>query len=338
MSIKFYNDDKKEIVLNEKERLQANFWEQHLKNSLGYDVSITTMTTLLKKVSTQKFFEISPSDFLPIVVGEGAFSQTLLGYRSFSLSDDFDSGIINLGAGNSRTAEASAGVDSISTKVFPWAKSIGWSVFELESAIRAGNWDLITSLEFARKKNWDLGIQYKAFLGSDKLGIYGLLNQPSIVPNTTAITKPIGSMSTAELKVIVGTLLNLYRARVNRTAWPTALVVPESDMIAMSSQASSDFPIKSVLQLLEEAFQQVTNNKSFKILGCAYGDAAYNPMGKQAYALLNYDETSLRMTIPVDYTATLANTLNGFNFQNIAYGQFTGVQLYRDLELMYFQY
>src|SRR6185312_5396123 len=100
----------------------------------------------------------------------------------------------------------------------------------------------------------------------------------------------------------------------------------------------------STLSLLEETFQVMTKRKDFKILPCAYGDAAYNSSvinvgtGKQVYALLNYDEESLRMDIPVDYTSTLANSLDNFTFQNAAYGQFTGVVCYRPLETMLFQY
>ncbi len=54
------------------------------------------------------------------------------------------------------------------------------------------------------------------------------------------------------------------------------------------------------------------------------------------YSLYNYDEESLRMDIPVDYTNTLANSIDNFSFQNVGYGQFTGVLAYRPLELMYF--
>jgi hypothetical protein len=54
------------------------------------------------------------------------------------------------------------------------------------------------------------------------------------------------------------------------------------------------------------------------------------------YTLLNYDEEALRMDIPVDYTNTLANSLDNFNFQNVAYGQFTGVVAYRPLEIFQF--
>ena len=106
----------------------------------------------------------------------------------------------------------------------------------------------------------------------------------------------------------------------------------------MASQASSDFPIKSTLQLLEETFKTICRNDKFKILPLAYADSAYSGFSYQIYTLLNYAEESVRMDIPVDYTTTTANSLNNFMYQTVGYGQFTGCLLYRPLETLYFQY
>jgi hypothetical protein len=54
--------------------------------------------------------------------------------------------------------------------------------------------------------------------------------------------------------------------------------------------------------------------------------------------LLNYDEDSIVMNIPVDYTNTLANSVDNFMFNSAAFSQFSGVALYRPLELMYLSY
>ncbi len=314
-------------------------------NALGYEVNITTLTTIMKKISEQKFFEVPPADFLPVRVGEGAWSSNLVTYRSFNMADQFETGIMNTGAGNARMASADAGVDSLSIKVFNWGKSIGWSIFDLELAAKSGNWDLVAAKEKARKKNWDLGIQRIAFLGSrgdNGAGgaCVGLLNQAGITINTTTITKPISTMSTAELKTFIAAVVEKYRANCNRTAWPTHFIIPESDYNGLAGQASADFPIKSTLALLEEALQLVCRNKNFKVLPLAYADASYNTaeINKQCYVLLNYDEESIRMDMPVDYTNTLANSIDNFSFQNAGYGQFTGVLAYRPLEMLYFQY
>lgn len=340
------------ILLTRQEKHLAEYVQRQVNekhcNSLGYEISITTLTTVLKKITEQKFFEVAPANYLPIVVGEGMWSTQLTTYRSFDLADAFETGIVNTGGQNSRLATADAGVDALNIKVFPWAKSIGWSIFDLEFAARSGNWDLISAKERSRKKNWDLGIQRIAFLGADGQNgaggaCLGLLNQPGISVNTTVITQSISSMSTTQLKTFCAQVYEAYRSNNNRTAVPTHFIVPESDYNGMASTVSPDFPIKSILQLLEEMFQTITGKKDFKILSLAYGDAAYHSSiasiaGKQVYVLLNYDEESLRMNIPLDYTNTLANSLDNFSFQNVAYGQFSGVLALRPLELLYFTY
>jgi len=351
---KILNSRGEPILLTPREKfacevMQRKFNEAQkmYSNSLGYEVSITTLTTIMKKITEQKFFEVAPADYLPVRVGEGAWSSNLTTYRSFDIADEFETGVINTGGQNSRQAAADSGVDALNIKVFNWSKSIGWSIFDLELAARSGNWDLVSSKEKARKRNWDLGIQRIAFLGARGQNgsggaCLGYLNQPGVTVNTTVITKPISSMTTAELKVFTTAIVESYRSNCQRTAWPTHLTVPESDFNGMAATVSPDFPIKSILQLLEEMFK-VTCGAGFKIMPLAYGDAAYHAdvssiAGKQVYVLSRYDEESLRMDVPVDYTNTLANSLDNFSFQNAGYGQFTGVLAYRPLEMMYFVY
>lgn len=349
---KILNSRGEEVTLTVQERHLANHLQREMnekfKNSLGYEVSITTLTTIVKQISEQKFFEVAPADYLPVRVGQGAWSTNLTTYRSFDLGQEFETGIINTGGQNARLATADAGVDSLNIKVFAWAKSMGWSIFDLEQAAKSGNWDLVQAKERARKKNWDLGIQRIAFLGASGQNgasgdCLGLINQGGITVDNTTISQSISSMTPTQLKDLVKNLLNVYRTNCNRTAWPTHFIIPESDYIGLASQASATFPMKTVMELLQEAFALITGKKDFKILPLAYADAEYHASiasiaGKQVYTLLNYDEESIRMDIPLSYTNTLANSLDNFSFQNAAYGQFTGVLAYRPLELMYFQY
>jgi len=326
------------IVLNERESRLAGML-QTVVNTLGLELSITTLTTISKKVAEQKFFEISPADYVPVRVGEGSFSTNLVTYRSFDVADDFATGVINTGGKNAKLASADAGVDSLSIKVNNWAKQIGWTLFDLETAAKAGNWDLVSQKEKARKRNWDLGIQKVAFLGlSGNPNILGLLTQSGVTINTTTLTAKISSLTPDQLKSFVIAVLNDYRANCNRTAWPTHFIIPESDYLGLAGPSSSTYPLKSTLQILEETFQTMTKRKDFKILPCAYGDTAYNSLGVTRYCLLNYDEESVRMDIPVDYTNTLANSIDNFSFQNVGYGQFTGVLAYRPLEMLYYQF
>ena len=337
---KILNSKGEPIVLNARESRIAEV-NQRLVNALGYELNVTTLTTIIKKVAEQKFFQIKPSDYLPVIVGEGAWSTNLIHYRSFDMADDFETGIINTGSNNSRLAQGDAGVDSLSVKIVNWAKAIGWSIFDLELAAKSGNWDLVSSKEKARKKNWDLGVQKIAFLGmkSDP-SVLGLYNQPGVTFNTSLLSGPIGALAATpqSLSRFIGSLLAAYRVNCNKTAWPTTLIVPESDYLTLATPSSATYPIKSILELMKESFTVMTGNRGFEILPCAYGDVAFSSgvLSKQTYVLLNKDEESIRMTVPVDYTNTLANSIDNFSFQNAGYGQFTGVLAYRPLELLYF--
>ena len=333
--------DGKPIFLNRQESLVAAHWTRYF-NSLGYEIPITTLTTIIKKVSEQKFFHIAFADYLPVVVGEGAWSTNLTTYRSYILGDAFETGILNTGSDNARLAKGDAGVDSVNLKVINWAKAISWSIFDLQYAAKSGNWDLITAKEVSRKTNWDTGIQRIAFLGAagdNGAGgnCLGLFNQP-IPFDTTSLTQTIYSLATTpqNLSNFIAAILNSYRIQCNRTAWPTHFIVPEDDFLGMATPSSAQFPIKSILELMLETFKVMTGNPNFKVLPCSYAMKSYSGLSKNFYTLLNYDDTSIRMSIPVDYTNTTAFTVEGINYQNGAYGQFTGVQLVRQLECYQF--
>jgi len=333
--MKILNSKGQEIVLNEMEKRRADI-NQRMVNALGYEINITTLTTIMKKITEQKFFQIAPADYFPVRVGEGAWSSNLVTYRSFALADDFTTGIINTGANNGRLATGDAGVDALSIKVHNWAKSIGWSLFDLQLAAKSGNWDLVTAKESARKKNWDLGIQKIAFLGTGSSDCLGLYNQAGVTIDAgTVLPVSISAMTTAQFRTFLSAIIPAYRLNATYTAMPTHFIIPESDFNGLAAPPDATYPLKSKLEIMTDALKVVTGNPSFKVLPNAYGIAANSGLAKNRYILLNYDETSVRMDIPVDYTNTLANSLDNFSFQNVGYGQFTGVLAYRPLEMLY---
>jgi hypothetical protein len=176
--------------------------------------------------------------------------------------------------------------------------------------------------------------------GSSTGSCLGLLNLPGITFNTSLITKSIKSMSDVELATFQENCIEAYRSNANRTAFPSHFIIPESDYNGLVAQSSTAFPIKSKLQLLEEGFKVITRNDGFKILPLAYADIANSGglLSKQTYVFLNYDEESLNMQIPLPYTNTAANSINNFQFQNVGFGQFSGVQALRPLEILYAGY
>lgn len=316
---------------------------------LGYQIAIDTMTYIKKQVTTQKFYQVAPSDFIPVAVGEGGFSANILTNLEFSNADDFETGNIRSGESGSRLAAADASVASKTIKVVNWAKQIGYTIFDIEQALMANNWDPIMAKERSRKKNWDLGIQEIAFLGSKSdAGVTGLLNNGNVTINTSFITEPISSMDATEFNAFVAGLISVYFTATASTQMPNKFVIPYTDFLALSGMTPTivgasvgTFPITKLDYLLA-AFKAQTRNAGFQILPLAYCDAANNNsrtgLNKQCYVLYNDDPETIRMDIPVDYTTTQPNSLNNFSFQNVGYGQYTGVGVYRNLEVLYFQY
>jgi hypothetical protein len=327
--------DGKPVVLNALEQRIADV-NQKVVNALGFEIDITTLTTIVKKVTEQKFFNCAPADFMPVRVGQGAWSAQLTTYRSYQIGDDFEKGNINTGGQNGRLASTTAGIDSLTVPVINWAKEIGWTLFDIQQAAKSGNWDLITELEKSRKTNFDLGVQKIAFLGSSSNSqVLGFLTQAGVTVDTTTITAPVSSMTTAQFKTFTSIVLGKYRANCNHTAMPSILSMPEDDFLGLVSPVSQDFPNISGLEYLTKAFKVATGNPNFEIRPCAYNNGSVNGLGYNYYVLSNYDESSIRMDLPVDYTNTLANSVNNFSYQNVAYAQYTGVLAYRPQELYY---
>lgn len=332
------------VVLNQREQAMAtalqNKFNTELRNALGFEINITSLTTILKSVSEQKFFQVAPADFLPVVVGEGAWAQTITKYRDYSVGDKFGTGILNTGADHSRLAEVSSAIDAVNTPVSNWAKQISWSFMDVQIAARSGNWDIVSSKERSRKKNWDLGIQELAFWGlTDNSNVKGLLTLSGVTADTTTIPKFIKDMTNSEFQAFLSKLLQAYRANSLYISMPTHFIIPENDYNGLATSVDETYPLKSRLDRIVEALRLMTGNPNFKVLPLAYAsktvNAAITGLNKNRYVLLNYDQDTLRMDIPVDYTNTMQNTINGFHFQNVGYGQFTGVQLYRPLEILY---
>ena len=145
-------------------------------------------------------------------------------------------------------------------------------------------------------------------------------------------------MSASEFNSFAGSVYEAYRLNCARTAKPTTFVIPEKEWNSLISFPDATYPLKPKLEILESAFKAVTQNQGFKILPCAYCDSETFDGVHNRYVLLNYDETSVKMDLPLDYQTTSGGTMNGFSWENVAFGQFTGVVAQRPKEILYFQY
>lgn len=356
MKYQVLNSKGEPVRLTPQEKVIANSlqsqYDNHIKltlpgyqkqNALGYEIDITSLTQIIKSVTEQKFHEVNFRDYVPVTVGEGAWSSQLVKYRSFDVADDFETGILNTGTSRSKLAQVSTAIDAVYIPIVNWAKEITYSIMDLKQASLSGNWDLVTSMESARYRNWSLGLQQIAFWGSTAVSdVKGLLTQTNVNSNTTLITGKISDMDAAEFQALLAGLLEAYRSNGQRTAMPTHFIIPEDDYNGLGSSVDETYPLKSRLERLLESLRGMTRNPNFEILPCAYAMQSQNAnvtgLNKNRYVMLNYNNDSIRMDIPVDYTNTTQNTLNGFSFQNVGYGQYAGVNVFRPLEVLYFDW
>lgn len=312
----------------------------------GYQIVTDTLTYIVKQVSEQKFYKVPFADFMPVIVGEGAFAADLLFNRTYSVAEDFEAGNIRQGSADARLSQADAAIDGVTQLTQFWAKGIGYTLIEIEQALRANSWDPIMGKHESRKTNWDLGLQITSFLGLATDARYpGLLTNPNVNTNTSIITKYISSMTAAELATFIAAFIPAYFTNTASTAMPDSMIMPYIDYMACAGALTpgtvGTYPVP-LLGYLEDAFKKATQNPNFTVRPLAYADKTVNNglrgLNKNYYALYRKDPKSVRMNVPVDYTVTQANSINNFQFQDVAYGQYTGVVQLRNLETLLFTF
>ncbi|MCK4782536.1 MAG: DUF2184 domain-containing protein [Desulfobacteraceae bacterium] len=307
-------------------------------DAAGYEHALTVLTQIKAQVIKQKFYEVNPSDFMPVVVGEGSWMQNLVFNSVYMNADDFESGIVDSSRPFNRKPTTDIEIIAKPVPIVSWNKAFSYSVIEVSQAAK-GNVDLVSSIEEARKKNWDLGIQRTAFLGSKtKPDILGLYTAESVAVNTTFLGAPISGLDATNFQSLVAQILKLYSDNAASTVLPDTFLMPLSDYLGMATASSATFPVISKLEFLTNAFKAICG-PNFKIGYTAYGDKARMTtagVDNYRYILYRNQPETLELNIPVAYTTTTFGTANGFDFENVAMGQFSSVYAKRPLEMLYF--
>jgi len=312
--------------------------------SVGYEYTIKTTSFLRTKTIDQKFYKVPIADFMTVEVGQGAWMENIVQNLTYDASGDFESGVINSASTQPDVPEVDTAVSPMTIPVVTWAKGYRYAIPELEKALAANNWDVVKSKTDALKRNWDLGIQRVAFLGSkSNPDITGLLNNGEVTIDTTNLTSNISELAVDEFVNFVKVVLGLFWTNSNATAMPNRFVIPQDDFLGLGVPVSSAFPMVTKLEYLEKTFKQLSGNKDFQILPLAYAQKAYNigatvTLGSQRYCLYNNDPETVRLDIPVDFNLTNPGTQDNFYWSGKGYGQFTGAVVYRPREMYYFDH
>jgi hypothetical protein len=302
--------------------------------SSGFKFLIDSMSYIRAKVIKQIFFEIMPGDYMPVDVGEAAWKSEIVQNLEFQEGGNFEDGFVN--QGGSRIPQTSVALGQIRMPVKTWRKKCTWNIAEIAEAANVGNWDVVEGKMASLKKNWDLGIQAASFNGLNiDTSLTGLLTNSDVTINTTLIPKKISAMDDTEFQTFVGAVLSTYALNTNYTRmFPDVFMIPAADYLGFGSAASSLYPNITKKAYLEQVFKDQAG-KEIKIVPMVYCQSAYNPEGKDRYVLYRNDPETLKMSIPVDFTMNQAYTLNGFDFEQLAYGQTSGVMVARPREMLY---
>lgn len=313
-------------------------------STLGYQYTVQTTTLIRAKVITQKFYEVPPAELVPMAIGEGAWMEQLQTNLVYQASGDFERGIVSV-ADPSDVAQVSVGLAPVPAKIVSWAMGYQYSNMEIEKALAADNWDVVTAKVAALKKLWDLGIQKIAFLGSksDPTGVPGLLSNSSVNASTGIITAAISGLTTTQLQALISALLADYFSNSNSTVLPDTFIMPMSDYLGMGVPYSGTFPVTSMLAYFQQMFKEITGNPNFMIKGLAYSNQAQNigywaVAGTNRYVLYRRDPETIRMDLPVDIILNAPGTGNNFNWNGVGVGQFTGAIAYRPAEIRYYDW
>ncbi len=348
MKYKGIDPDKFKAMMKEKYNGRTDFRGLQLMNangdisptSLAYQYATDRLTYIRSRIVEQSFYEINPSEYFDVIPGEGAFAAQIVTQASISVGQDFKAGKINTAGHNSKLVVADAAVTPYYTYIMNWAMAIEYTLFDVQQALFTGSWDPIEAKERSRKLNYDLGIQEIAFLGdTDNLAQYpGLYTQSGVNINTTLIPAQLSAMSTAQFSTFVAGIIKAFLANSNQTRFPNTLLIPQDDYAGLAVPVSQTYPNISMLQYLTQAFNMIVPGGNFKIMPSAYGMAAYNAVAgvnKDRYVLFRRDVDTLFMELPVEYQTTATGTLNNFQFQNVAYAQYSGVTVLKPLEVVY---
>jgi hypothetical protein len=308
--------------------------------NLGYKEVIDTLTGIDAQITEQKFYSINIPDYVDIDEGKEPFRESIYRRNIFDVASDGYDGFMDSGSNDIKTARVGVEMEGETDYRHLWAKSIQWNFLDLEKLKRTGDFDLPTSLLSARKKNFDLLVQNIAFNGNVvDSKIHGLLDVDGITVNTTLLTKQIADMTSDELNVFAGKLLDLFYQNTNSTQMPNRFVIPSSDYNRLGNFSSAEYASKSKITFLIETFNTILSGygvNDFKILPLSYANKEIIGTEQDTYTLYNKNSDSLTYDIPIGYTVNNTHSYDYMNFKSEAYGQIGGLRVKRKQEIMKF--
>lgn len=311
-------------------------------NDLGYDQIITTLSAVETRVARQKNLEFGIEEAIDVVEGVGAWKEQGVYFKSFANGGDtLDSWRIDQAQMGATKSQATASVAKETYPLMFLAKMCAYTRVELEQAAASGIWNAIEEKSWARRREFDLRFAELVYKGTAD-GIYhGLLTLPNVHTETdTVITSRLCDMNDTQFQAAINAMFSLSYTTSEYTAKPNRLLIPELDRIGLaatwSSYGSGFAQGITRLQRLEEAFRNYTGDANAKVIGTNFANGALNG-GVETYAMYRKDPFELKIEMPVPYGIYPGASVDGFNFQDTALAQVSGVVSKYEKQFVYFK-
>lgn len=302
----------------------------------GVVQTVDTITDIIQGVVEAKYYELAgqtPSDFVDVQVGRGAYMGQLFQFTSEYVGAPFNQCIINpksTGIHNDAVADIAVDGINIPNNFYRQKYSISQEELKMAAANRIG-FDVIEQKEKSRAKNWQLGIQDVLFNGLGDGRTFGLNTQTGVTTSATLLPKAIEEMSTEQIRNFAGTALADAFANSNYTVMPNRWLMPTRTYLALGVPFDTQFAYKTVREVLEDAFKQAGAPADFKIVHSLYNNTAASGLGLHAF----YNTEDVVMYIPKDYTPHPLFAQGALDMISDAEGQFTGVWVKRPGAFLY---
>ena len=302
----------------------------------GVVQTVDTITDIIQGVVEAKYYELAgqtPSDFVDVQVGRGAYMGQLFQFTSEYVGAPFNQCIINpksTGIHNDAVADIAVDGINIPNNFYRQKYSISQEELKMAAANRIG-FDVIEQKEKSRAKNWQLGIQDVLFNGLGDGRTFGLNTQTGVTTSATLLPKAIEAMSAEQIRNFAGTALATAFANSNYTVMPNRWLMPTRTYLALGVPFNTQFAYKTVREVLEDAFKQAGAPADFKIVHSLYNNTAASGLGLHAF----YNTEDVVMYIPKDYTPHPLFAQGALDMISDAEGQFTGVWVKRPGAFLY---
>ena len=325
-----------------KDAASRSWGSARMNADLGFDQVITTLSAVETRVARQKNIEFGIEEAIDVVQGVGAWRDEGVYFKSFANGGDtLDSWRLDHAQMGATKSQSTA---SVTKEVYPFmflGKMIAYTRTELEQAAASGIWNAIEEKSWARRREFDLRFAELVYKGTADGQFHGLLTLPNVHTETdTIITDRLCNMSDTNFQAAINNMFSQSYTNAEYTAKPNRLLIPELDRIGLASTWSSygaGFAQGITrLQRLEEAFRNYTGDANAKVIGTNFANGALNG-GVETYAMYRKDPFELKIEMPVPYGIYPGASVDGFNFQNTALAQVSGVISKYDKQVVYFK-